>query len=332
MLALGAIWWVWGAYGWLANTIDPDARLGRLVVFTAMAAMLIVALATPDAFGSTGVLFGVAYLAVRVLHILAYAYGSADVNVRDAVLALAPTAISAPALLVVAAFLDGAAQIALWCLALAIDYSGPYLRGVAGLTVSPSHFAERYGLIVIIALGESIVAIGAGTTNLVFGAGEVVAAVLGLTIAGALWWAYFDIVALAAERKLREARGAARARLARDAYSYLHLPMIAGIVLLAVGIKVTLAHVSLPLGAVPAVALCGGVALFLLAHGGFKLRTMGSITLHRLVAAVACAGLIPFALSADALYAVAAVAAVMVVLISFEMIRFRDVRARIRAG
>jgi low temperature requirement protein LtrA len=187
-------------------------------------------------------------------------------------------------------------------------------------------------LIVIIALGESIVAIGAGTTNLVFGAGEVVAAVLGLTIAGALWWAYFDIVALAAERKLREARGAARARLARDAYSYLHLPMIAGIVLLAVGIKVTLAHVSLPLGAVPAVALCGGVALFLLAHGGFKLRTMGSITLHRLVAAVACAGLIPFALSADALYAVAAVAAVMVVLISFEMIRFRDVRARIRAG
>jgi low temperature requirement protein LtrA len=332
MLALGAIWWAWGAYGWLTNTIDPDARLGRLVIFTAMGAMLIVALATPDAFGEASVAFAVAYLVVRALHILAYAYGSSDVSVRAAILALAPTSIAAPALLIVAGFLEGGPQIALWVVALAIDYSGPYVRGVAGLTVSPSHFAERYGLIVIIALGESIVAIGAGATGVEFSPGEVAAAVLGLTIVGTLWWTYFDVVALVAERKLQEARGAARARLARDAYSYLHLPMIAGIVLLAVGIKMTIGRVSQPLDVVPAISLCAGVALYLLAQTAFKLRVMGSITLHRLVPAVACVALIPLATKVDAIHAVAAVAAVMLVMAVYEAIRFRDARARLRAA
>jgi low temperature requirement protein LtrA len=332
MLALGAIWWAWGAYGWLTNTIDPDARLGRLVVFTAMGAMLIVALTTPEAFGSAGVLFAVAYLVVRTLHIFAYAHGSSDVNVRVAILALAPTSIGAPALLIVAGFLDGGAQIALWLIALTIDYAGPYVRGVAGLTVSPTHFAERYGLIVIIALGESIVAIGAGAAGQQFGVGEVAAAVLGLTIIGSLWWTYFDVVAVVAERRLRDARGAARARLARDAYSYIHLPMIAGIVLLAVGIKLTIGGMDQPLDVVPAVALGGGVSLYLLAHSGFKLRVMGSVSLHRLAAAGACAALILPATAVDAIYAVAAVAAVMVILAGYESVRFREARARLRAA
>jgi low temperature requirement protein LtrA len=162
----------------------------------------------------------------------------------------------------VAGFLEGLAQGALWVVALAIDLSVSLVRGVSGFRVHAGHFVERYGLIVIIALGESIVAIGVGASGLELGAGVVVAAVLGIALA-ALWWAYFDLVMLVAERRLSAAKGEERARLARDAYSYLHLPMVAGIIFVALGIKQTLAHVGDPLGTISAVALCGGVALYL---------------------------------------------------------------------
>jgi low temperature requirement protein LtrA len=244
LLVLAAIWWAWASYSWLTNTIDPDLPVGRLSVLAAMTAMLIVALAVPEAFGSDALLFACAYFLVRALHIVVYASAAEEVSVRGTMRALAPTSIAAPALLVGAGFLDGAAQAAVWCLALAIDYSGPYLRGVEGLTVSPSHFAERYGLIVIIALGESIVAIGVGAAGLELGAGEIAAATAGLAVAGAMWWTYFDVVAVVAERRLSDAAGPARARLARDSYSYLHLPLIAGVVFVALAIKKTLEHVD----------------------------------------------------------------------------------------
>jgi low temperature requirement protein LtrA len=332
LLVLGAIWWAWGAYSWLTNTIDPDSWIGRLAVFAAMTAMLVVALAIPEVFGSDAVLFACAYIIVRVLHILVYAEGSADVSVQAAIRALAPTSISAPALLIAAGFLDGAWQLALWCVALAIDYSGPYLRGVAGLSVAASHFAERYGLILIIALGESIVAIGVGAAGLELGVGEVAAATAGLVLAGGLWWVYFDATAGLAERKLHEAAGAGRARLARDAYSYLHLPMIAGIVLIALAIKKTLARVDDPLETVSAVALCGGAAVYLLAQSGFRLRVLRALSLERLGAALASLALIPFAASAPALVGLATVAGLLATLVAYETIRFRDERSRLRAA
>ncbi|MGH3114208.1 MAG: low temperature requirement protein A, partial [Gaiellaceae bacterium] len=162
LLVLAAVWWTWGAYAWLTNEIDPDEGSSRLAVLGAMAALFVAGLAVPGAFGDDGVLFGVAYFAVRVMHIVLFAEATPHVDVRQAAFRLARTAIPGPALLVVAGFLDGAAQIALWLLALAIDYAGPYVFGVRGFVVSAGHFAERYGLIVIIALGESIVAIGVG--------------------------------------------------------------------------------------------------------------------------------------------------------------------------
>ena len=155
-----------------------------------------------------------------------------------------------------------------------IDYAGPYVFGVRGFVVSAEHFAERYGLIVIIALGESIVAIGIGAAGIELGPTVVIAAVLGLVLACALWWAYFDIVALVARKKLMAARGHERARLARDAYSYLHLPMFAGIVLVALGAKKVLAHVEEPLATVPAFALCAGVALYLFSHDLIRYRNV----------------------------------------------------------
>jgi low temperature requirement protein LtrA len=333
LLVLAAIWWAWAAYSWLTNTIDPEEDLARLSMFAAMAAMLVVALATPKAFGDDGVLFGCAYLAVRVLHVVVYAYASRDVNIRGAVYRFAPTAITAPALLIIAGTLDGLPQAALWAGALALDYAGPAIAGMEGWQVFPAHFAERHGLIVIIALGESLVALGVGASETIeLNSGEIAAAGFGLVIVAALWWAYFDVVALVAERKLREAQGVARNALARDSYSYLHLPMIAGIVLLALGVKKALGDPGEPLDTVPAVALCGGVALYLLAHIAFRLRNLSTLNRQRLVTAVVCAALIPVATAFAAVVAVGIVAGLCTSLIAYEAIRFREARARVRAA
>jgi low temperature requirement protein LtrA len=290
MLVLTAVWWAWVGYAWLPNTSNPDEGAVRLAMFAAMGAMLVAAIAVPQAFGDDAPLFGCAYLTVIVLWGLLHhlsTRGDDEIHHRGG----PPGAggfLLTPALLVVAAFLDGAPQGALWGVALLVGIGAPLVTGTAGWRVSPGHFAERHGLIVIIALGESIVAIGAGTSGLALDAGVVVATLLGLTVAAALWWTYFDVAALAAEQRLHRATGEERAALARDSYSYLHLPMIASIVLLALGAKKTLAHVGDPLHTIPAVALCGGVALYLLGHIGFRLRNMGTLNRQRQVAVVLC--------------------------------------------
>jgi low temperature requirement protein LtrA len=332
LLVLAALWWAWGAYAWLTNAIDPDEGSARVAVLVSMGAMLVAALAVPGAFGSDGVVFGLAYFVVRLMHVVVYAESAPDVGVRQAAMRLARTAIPAPALLVGAGFLDGGAQVAVWVVALAIDYAGPYVFGVSGFRIDAGHFAERFGLVVIIALGESIVAIGIGAADAELDVALVVAALLGVTLAAAVWWAYFDVVAIVAQRKLTEARGDTRLALARDSYSYLHLPMIAGIVLVALGVEQALAHVHEPLRTVPAVALCGGFALYLLGHIAFRLRNVRSVNRQRLVCALASLALIPVALDSDALAALAAVAALAAALIAYEAIRFREARARVRAA
>jgi low temperature requirement protein LtrA len=332
LLVLGALWWAWGAYAWLTSGTWVDEGSARLLMLVSMAAMLVAALAVPTAFGDDGVLFGCAYFIVRFTHIFLFAETSPDVDARQAVSRLARTAIPGPALLIAAGFLDGTPQAGLWVAALAFDYSGPYLFGVRGFRLSASHFAERFGLIVIIALGESIVAIGVGAAGVDLGVEVVVAAVLGIAVVAALWWAYFDVVALVAERRLLAARGYEQLRMARDSYSYLHLPMIAGIVLLALGIKKTISGFDEPLGTVPAVALCGGVSLYLVGHIAFRLRNVRSLNKPRLVTAVASLGLIPLATAVDALYALAAVAALCSLLIVYEAVVYADARAKVRAA
>jgi len=332
MLVLAALWWAWAAYAWLTNTIDPDEGAARLAVFGAMAAMLIVGLAAPGAFDDDALLFGVAYLAVRVLHIVLYALAADDEDIRGAVMRLAPTSVVAAGLILGAAALDGAAQGIVWLVALAVDYSGPLYGGGRGWRVFPAHFAERHGLIVIIALGESIVAIGIGAAGIDLGGLVVLAAILGVVVSAALWWSYFDVVAIVAERKMTEAKGVARSRIARDSYSYLHLPMVAGIILLALGVKKTIGHVDEPLESVPAVALCGGVALYYLAHIAFRLRNVRSVNWQRLVAALGCLALIPVATNARAIVALAAIAGLCAILITYEAIRFREARARVRTS
>jgi low temperature requirement protein LtrA len=218
----------------------------------------------------------------------------------------------------------------LWVLALALDMAGPYFFGSEGWKLVPGHFAERHGLIVIIALGESIVAIGVGAE---FGvdAGVVVAATLGVAVAAALWWLYFDVVALVAERRLaRAAVGREQNEIARDSYSYLHFPMVAGIVLLAVGLKKTLGDVGDPLEAVPATAMLGGTAVYLLAHVAFRLRNLRTLNRQRLVCAALLAALIPAATELPALATLGLLAAVLTSLIAYEALRFADARDRVR--
>ena len=194
----------------------------------------------------------------------------------------------------------------------------------------PGHFAERHGLIVIIALGESIVAIGVGADAGV-DAGVAAAAVLGIAVAAALWWLYFDVVALVAERHLaRTAQGRERNELARDSYSYLHFPMVAGIVLLALALKKTLADVGGALDAVTATALLGGTAIYLLAHVAFRLRNVRTLNKQRLVCAALLVALVPAAVELPSLAALAVLAAVLTALIAYETVRFAEARDRIR--
>jgi low temperature requirement protein LtrA len=231
---------------------------------------------------------------------------------------------------VIAGLFDGAAQLALWSIALAIDYLGVLVGHMRGWRVSPEHFVERHGLIIIIALGESIVAIGVGMAGLPLDTGAITAVLLGITVVAALWWAYFDWVAFVVQARLAEASGASRATLARDAYSYLHLPMVAGIVLFALGLKVALAHVHDPLATIPAIGLNGGVALYLLAHIGLRLRIRGGFGHGRPAATILLLGLIPVAMKAPALTSLALVATVCTLLIAYEALRYRDARTWIR--
>jgi low temperature requirement protein LtrA len=237
MLVLAAVWWAWTGYAWLTSTLDVDEGIVRLVMLASAGTMLGVALAVPGAFGDDALLFGFSYLLVRVFHLVLYAdAGRGDPELLGALLRVAPTELIGAALLVAAGFLSGDARIAAWVAALAIDYGGPAVVALRGWRIAPEHFAERHGLIVLIALGESIIAIGVGA-GLTLTTGVIVGAALGVIVVSALWWLYFDVAAIFARRQLTQARGVEQARLARDGYSYLHLPMVAGIVFFAFGLK-----------------------------------------------------------------------------------------------
>jgi low temperature requirement protein LtrA len=298
-----------------------------------MGAMVLVALAVPEAFGDHALLFALAYLVMRMAHLALFWVSSRDQpDVHVAVARLLPSATAGPLLLVAAAFVDGPLQTVLWLLALAIDYGGPLVTGVAGYRVHPTHFAERFSLIVIIALGESIVAIGVGAGDEPLDAAIAVAAVLALVGSAGLWWAYFDVVAPLAHRRLAELTGAARNTLARDSFAYLHLPMIVGIELFALGVEQVVGHVDEALVLEASTALFGGIALYLLAHVAFKLRNAGGLNHVRLIAAVVAVACVPLGTELNAVAALAVACALVSTLIAYETVRFGADRARVRMG
>jgi low temperature requirement protein LtrA len=331
LLVLGVLWWSWVGYAWLTSVVDPEEGAVRLVMFLAMAAFLVAALCVPQAFGDEAFLFALAYGVVRVAHILLFLLASRDdPGLRRATLGLAVSTAVGVGLLLLAAATDGALQGGLWALALVLDMGGPLLIDPAGWRLVPGHFAERHGLIVIIALGESIVAIGAGAgTHL--DAGIVLAAALGIVVAASLWWLYFDVVAPVSTRRLVEAaEGAVRNRMARDSFSFLHLPMIAGIVLVALGMKKAIGHVEDPLHVVPTFALLGGTALYLLAHVAFRLRNVRTLNRRRLGLAILLLALVPAMYQLPALVPLGLLSAVLVLLIAYETKIYGEARQRVR--
>jgi low temperature requirement protein LtrA len=332
LLILGVLWWAWVGYSWLTSVVDPEEGLVRFAIFAAMAGLLVAALCVPEAFGDSAFLFACAYGLVRGAHIALFMVASrGDPGFRKAVTGLGVGTAVGVGLLVAASFADGALQGGLWALALLLDMGEPYLFGADDWKLSPGHFAERHGLIVIIALGESIVAIGVGAEGLEVDAGVVAASVLGIGVAAALWWLYFDIVALVAERRLAHAAaGREQNDIARDSFSYLHLPMVAGIVLVALGLKKTIEHVEDPLELVPAVAMLGGAGLYLLAHVAFRWRNVHRFSVQRVVTALALAAFVPVALEIPALATLAVVAAALSVLIAYETVHFAELRDRLR--
>ena len=246
---------------------------------------------------------------------------------------MGPSWLIGPALILTGGLVEGDVRYVLWGLALLIDFSGPLLGGIEGWHLHAGHFAERHGLIIIIALGESIVAIGLGASEFEGGltTGVIATLVLGVAVSCAMWWAYFDVVAIVAERKLHALpAGGVRNRQARDSYSYLHLPMIGGIVLFALGAKKTALDHDHALKLVPAVALSGGVALYLLAHVLFRLRNLRTLNHARLVAAAVLLAFIPLATELDAIVALAAVAVITVTLVTYERITRAAARDRVR--
>jgi low temperature requirement protein LtrA len=312
-LVLGVLWWAWVGYAWLTSVVDPEEGAVRIVMFAAMAALLVVALCVPEAFGRYGLLFAGAYASVRIAHIALFLLCSRnDPALRSSVVGLAVSTGVGTGLLLAASFADGVLQAALWVLALGLDMGGPYFFGIDGWRLVPGHFAERHGLIVLIALGESIVAIGVGATSAI-DAGVVAAAVIGTAVASALWWLYFDVVALVAARRLAQTQaGRERNAIARDSFSYLHFPMVLGIVLVALGMKKTLGDVGAHLYLVPAAALLGGTALYLLAHVAFRWRNVHRFSWQRLVGAVACVALIPVAVVVPSLVTLGVLAMVLI--------------------
>jgi low temperature requirement protein LtrA len=333
VLILGLLWWSWVGYSWLTSVLDPEEGGVRIALFAAMAAFLIAAICIPAAFEGLATEFAVAYGMVRIAQIALFWIASEDdPGLRRSIVGLAVGTAVGISLLLAGSFLDPGPRAAVWGLALALDMSGPYLFGSEGWHLVPGHFAERHGLIIIIALGESVVAIGVGAgAEMTWGIAG--AATLGIATIAAFWWTYFDVVALVSARRLASApEGKERNELARDSYSYMHFVLIAGIILVALGLKKTLGEVDDPLKTVPAFALLGGTAIYLLGMVGFRYRHVKTINWRRLGLAVILIALLPAATELPALATVAILSGLLWTLIAVETRIYGEGRADVRHG
>ncbi len=313
MLVLALVWWAWSAFVWAANAQSTNSPSLRACLLIATLFIFVTGLAVPQAFHAEGTLFAVAYTVVRLLHLALYADASRRGNAAwSAIAGFALTVVIGMALLIAGSRFHGGTRALLWVLAAAIDYAGPAwltrerLRGLQRVAVA--HFAERYSLFVIICLGESIVTIGVGARHEPLSFAVVAAVSLGLLITVGLWWTYFDRSADAAEGRLREHADPVLA--AADGYSYLHLVIVAGIIIFAVGVNGAVHAVNEPLPTGARLALCGGVAIYLLGHAAFRLRIMAELGPGKLLVAAALLLLVPVGAALPA-WGVAAVISVL---------------------
>ncbi len=347
ILVIMLLWWAWTGYAWLANVVSVEHGPSKLVILGAMSAMFVLALCIPEAFadapgGLRGpVVLAVCYLLFRVLHLVMFwIVARDDSGLRGQLVRFAPAALGGSVVLLIAAQFTGWTATALWLAALVVDYIGTALGGASGWRLpAPSHFAERHGLILIVALGESIVAIGVGVAQQPISWPIIVASGLGLLLASAMWWAYFDVSAMQAEHALATEPIQTRPRLGRNAFSFAHLPLVAGVVLTALGLKKVLEYVgdaehhtlSDPLKGVALVALLGGAILYLLAHVLFRWLTVHTWSSVRLIAAAGLVIVLPLMRSIPALGQLAILTAVVAGALVVEARIYAESRQRIRA-
>jgi low temperature requirement protein LtrA len=305
LLLAALLWWAWVAYSWLGTSVRVDQGLVQVSMFVAMAAIMILALLMPDFFDDTrgasvAMVAAAAYVVVRIMHLgLFYVAGRDDPGIARAVLRLSRTVVIAAVLLIGGAYLGGAWQMVLVAVAVAIDVLGPYLGGGEGWRLALGHFAERHGLIVIIALGESIVAIGVGAAGMPVNAELLITALLGVAVACTLWIAYFDGVAESLETALDRRSGVDRVTAARDVYSFMHFLLVAGLVLVALAMKSALKNAESgwqePLAGYAAVALGLGLFQFLAGLWVMRLRSGAKTSLGEPLVAMVALLLIPLA-------------------------------------
>jgi low temperature requirement protein LtrA len=329
LLVLLVVWWAWNYTTWVTNELDLESIVVRLVLIAVMLASLLMAVAIPEAFGEHGLLFAGSYVAIQVgRHLfLTFACASAGTIERERAGRILTWFTAAGVLWIAGGIADGETRTALWLAALAVDYGAPlatfWVPGQRRLThanwqVEVSHFAERFQLFVIIALGESIVLTGATTSDLGLSTARVVAFALAFLSTAALWWLYFNYVARIAQRRLELSED--RTRLARDGYTYLHVVMVAGVIVSAVGDELVIAHPTDVLPGEEVAAVVAGPAIYLLAHALFRLRMAGSLSGKRLAGALACVAVGGVGAFAPALVVAGLLVAVLVAVIAAEHI------------
>lgn len=320
LLTLCLLWRGWTGFAWLTSALDPASAVTRVAVFVALGAFTVLALSISQAFHGAGLVFAGAYAVIRALHVfLGRLASTGDEGFRSTVLHNAWGGGVAVALLVLGALLHGSAQYVCWALAVAADYAIPAASGQVGWRLVPGHFAERHALIIIIALGESILAIGLGVEGSGLAVGSVALALVGVCLVATQWWAYFDGVAEAGEHRLAALPpGPERNRVAREGYSLLHLPLFAGDILASLGVHAALHDPGHAFSPETSVAMFGGLAAYLLGLVGFRLRMTGTLNRERLAVGVLMLLLIPVGTLVPGWVAFSGATALMVVLIAVE--------------
>jgi low temperature requirement protein LtrA len=337
LLVLLVVWWSWNYTTWVTNELDPESTSVRLLMIALMLASLTMAVAIPEAFGDRALLFVVSYVAIQVGRHLFLTFAAAEAGTieRERAGRILTWFVAAGILWIAGALVDGPARIGLWLLALALDYGAPLvtywvpgrqrLEGSAW-NVGTEHFAERFGLFIIIALGESIVVTGATTSEIELSVTRFIAFGMTFLATSALWWLYFTSVARIAQRHLELSEN--RTLLARDAYTYLHVVLVAGVIVSAVGDELVIAHPTEMLSAPEVVAVVAGPAIYLLGHALFRLRMEGSLGLKRLFGALACLVAGGIGMFVPALVLAGLLIAVLVAVIGSEYIAAALRRAR----
>ncbi len=297
LLVLLVVWWAWNYTTWVTNELDPDSTVVRLVLIAIMLGSLLMAVAIPQAFGDRALLFVGSYVAIQVGRHAFLTFGSARRGTieRERAARILTWFVASGTLWIAGGIVDDPERTALWLVALAIDYSAPlavfWVPGRPRLDstawdVETSHFAERFQLFMIIALGETIVITGATTAELDLDAARLAAFGVAFLATAALWWLYFNYVAGIAQRRLELAPD--RTLLARDGYTYLHVVLVAGVIVAAVGDELVIAHPTEVLPAAEVAVVVAGPAVYLLGHALFRLRMTGSPGWKRLAGALAC--------------------------------------------